>query len=225
MKKDFLLNAATVVLAACALVVTGLVVRRELFLTPEAQARPRNVAEWRGYAAEGQRVGPADAPVVITEFSDFQCPFCRLLAERLDTLQARRPGQVAVVFRHFPLPTHQHAGTAAKASECAAEQGRFKAYHDALFARQDSIGRISWTRFAALAEVPDTAVFAACLARPGNVPAMVRDAKAGHELEVTGTPTFLVNGVRMQGVPPMDSLEAYVDRALGRTTRVEIEAR
>jgi protein-disulfide isomerase len=228
MKKDLILNLTTGTLAVCALVVTGLTVRRELLSAPSPpQVRP--VAEWRQFAAEGQRMGPADAPVVITEFSDFQCPYCRVLADRLKELRGRYPGQVAVVYRHFPLPSHAHAAQAARASECAAAQGRFEAYHDALYADQDSIGKVPWTRFAVAAQVPDTAAFSRCAAATSPLPVLARDRQAGDRLEVKGTPTFLLNSLRMQGVPPADTLDAFVRRVLaaraGGSVRVSTGAR
>lgn len=228
MKKDLILNLATGILVVCALVITGLTVRRELFSAP-SPPRVRPVAEWRQYAAEGQRMGPANAPVVITEFSDFQCPYCRILADRLKELRGRYPGQVAVVYRHFPLPIHEHAVEAARASECAAAQGRFEAYHDALYADQDEIGKVPWTHFAAAAQVPDTATFARCAAATSPLPVLARDREAGDRLEVKGTPTFLLNSLRMQGVPPADTLDAFVRRVLaaraGSSVQVSTGAR
>lgn len=214
-QKDRLLNLAVGVLTLCALVVTGLVVRRELASEPARVAeQPEVVPEWRAFAAGGHRMGPADAPVTIVEFSDFQCPFCRVLADRLRTIRERYPEQVAMVYRHYPLQIHPFALPAVRASECAAAQGRFAAFHDALFARQDSLGIVPWTRFATAAEVPDTAAFRRCADESGAIPALARDTLAGSRLNVTGTPTLLINNVRFGGVPPLDTLDAYVKAAL-----------
>ncbi|HEX7239027.1 MAG TPA: thioredoxin domain-containing protein [Longimicrobiaceae bacterium] len=213
--KETLLNVATVVLTLCALVVTGLVVRREFFpqAAPGGPEPPRAVSDWRGYASAGHRIGPANAPLTVVAFSDFQCPFCGVLAKNLAELRRKHPGDVAVVFRHYPLGNHPHAVAAARASDCAAEQGRFEAFHDSVFFRQDSIGNVPWTRFAALAEVPDTAAFARCAAAPGPVATVARDTVAARGLEVSGTPTLLLNDMRYVGALPLDSLEAHVRRA------------
>lgn len=225
MKKEWLLNAATVVMAVCALVVTGLVVRREFFPPGAAAMRPRSVPEWRSFAAVGQRMGPQGAPVTITEFSDFQCPFCRVLAERLKDVRGRYPGQVAVVYRHFPLPSHDYAVAAARASECAGAQGRFEAFHDALYAAQADIGKRPWTSFAAEAQVPDTAAFARCAAQKGRLPVVDRDMEAGRKLKVAGTPTLLINGMRLQGAVPADTLDAFIQRALMARTGEPVQVR
>lgn len=217
MRAEWFLNVTMGILVLCALLITALVVRRELFQgTREVPATSTAlVADWREYAASGHRMGPADAPVTVVMFSDFQCPFCAVAAERLRTLRQAYPGEVSLVYRHFPLRNHPHALAAARASECAAAQGRFAAYHDALFARQDSIGVISWDRFAAIAGVEDPEAFGRCAASSSGLAALERDTLAARQLQVTGTPTLLVNEVQLQGVQPLDTLVAHIERALG----------
>jgi protein-disulfide isomerase len=224
--KDGLLNGAMVVLTACAFIVSALVLRRELFSAPPARTAeaPRRVPDWRAYAGAGHRMGPAAAPVHIIIFSDFQCPFCGALAARLDMLQARHGNDVAVVYRHFPLEIHAHAREAARASECAGEQGRFAEFHDALFAAQDSIGRVPWSRFVSSAGVPDTSAFRKCAGGSGPVAAVERDMAAAERFGVTATPTLLVNEMRLEGAQPLDTLEAYVERALHLTARTASSA-
>lgn len=211
------MNVAVAVLTACALVTTGMVVRREFFPAAGVAATGTSlVPAWRAYAREGHRMGPDAAPVTIVVFSDFQCPYCGVLMERLRALRSAHSSEVAVVYRHFPVDGHTHAVAAARASECAGAQGRFEAYHDALFAARDSIGRVPWERFAAEAGVRDLAGFRACAGGSGTVPALVRDSAAGRELRVSGTPTLLINELRLVGTPPMDSLESYVRAASDR---------
>ena len=215
-RSETLQNVLTGVLVLCALVITGLLVRRELWPAAPPGASPpavRPVDDWASYASGGHRTGPADARVAIVEFSDFQCPFCARLAPRLDSLRERTPVPVAVVYRHYPLENHPHAMAAARASECAAEQGRFKEMHDALFREQGAIGQKSWIAYALAAGVPDSAAFARCLEGGAGSARIRADVAAGDRLGVTGTPTVLVNRYRMVGAPPLDTLLAYVARA------------
>jgi len=205
-------------LVACALVVTSLVVRQDLFpSTSQApfgrRTEPRSVAHWQGYAAYGHRLGAAGAPVKVVVFSDFQCPACRLLADELKTLRAEHPAQLTVIYRHAPLAIHPAAFSAAVASECAASQGRFEAFNDALFADQTSVGSIPWSRFAERAGVPDLAAFDRCVSAGRSSGSVARDTLAAHELGVVATPTFLVNGTLIRGTPPLDALRAYIRRA------------
>jgi protein-disulfide isomerase len=80
--------------------------------------------------------GRADAPVTLVEFGDFQCPPCATLADPINKLERDYGSRLRVVFRHFPLPSHQHAREAALASEAASLQGRFWEMHDLLYREQ-----------------------------------------------------------------------------------------
>jgi protein-disulfide isomerase len=208
---------AEIVLALCAVVVTGLVARRELFPSqaPAPSApRAQQVRDWRPYAAAGHEMGPAGAAVSIVVFSDFQCPACRALASSLKAIRAEFPRDVIVKYRHAPLPIHPFAVAAARASECAAHQNRFEQFHDALFLDQPTIGLAPWTRFATAAGVPDVAGFEQCMAAAAPSPVIARDTMDAHRLQVAATPTLLVNDLKLVGVPPMDTLRAVVNRAV-----------
>src|ERR1043166_7756705 len=103
--RDKLLNLATVIMVACALLVAGTTVRRELFAPARTAAggpTPRAQTDWAQYAVAGHAFGSANAPVTIVEFADFECPFCRTFKARIDTVRSRHPNDVRIVFRHFP---------------------------------------------------------------------------------------------------------------------------
>lgn len=200
MNSKVLSTVTNVVLVLCALAVTGLLVRRELFTPRTASADVlKKVDHWTELAAGGHTLGPADAPVRILEFADFQCPYCAALEPDLDSLRSRYPGQVAVIYRHFPIPSHRYAVSAAQASECAAAQGRFDTFHDALFAAQDSIGHYAWRRFAQIAGVPDRRAFDICVGAHTFQDRVSQDAAAAHSIGALGTPTLVVNGVMLTG--------------------------
>lgn len=217
MKKDLLLNVAVVVMACCALVVTGLVIRREFFGSPATAATtgPVEVKDWQRFLSPGTRIGPADAPVTIIEFSDFQCPFCARHAETLRRIRGKYGNQVAIVFRHFPLTgIHPHATDAALAAECAGAQQRFEPYHDVLFQRQDSIGSTAWNVFARDAAVPDTVKFQRCMRDREHAGRIEQDVAAGRSLGVTATPTTVINGTRIAGMMEEAAIVAMIEEAL-----------
>ena len=85
--------------------------------------------------------GPADAPVTIVEFSDFQCPYCsRFFSETYSQIKQQYEGKIRFVFRDFPLSSiHPWAEKGAEAAGCANEQGKFWEYHDAIFQNQTAI--------------------------------------------------------------------------------------
>jgi protein-disulfide isomerase len=169
---------------------------------------------WRSFAEGGHRIGPANAPVVLVEFSDFQCPACRALEERLRESRKKFPRDLAIVYRHFPLNIHRFARAAAEASECAAQQGRFERMHAVLFDQPDSIGVISWRSFARLAAVPDLSAFERCMRDSTALPAVTRDRRAAEHLGADGTPTVLINGIRFSGALPQATLDSLVESVL-----------
>lgn len=108
---------------------------------------------------------------------------------------------------------------AAKASECAAEQGRFDQFHDTLFGRQDSIGKISWSSFAARSEVANRQAFDSCMNAPAADSAVARDIAASNALAVRVTPTFLIQDLRLEGALPLDTLKRYLSTAMKLSAR------
>jgi protein-disulfide isomerase len=213
--KSKLQDITTVLLVCCAVVVTAVVVRRELLPAPaaaaQAEVQPRPVRNRDQLAAAGRRMGPANAPVLIVEFSDFQCPFCASFAQTLRKVRAKHPDRVAVLYRHYPIDEiHPHARTAALAAECAGEQGRFEAYHDRLFAQQDSIGGKAWERFAAEAGVPDPDAFTRCVREERLMANVERDAKLAEATGITLTPSIVIGGTLVPGAISEAELERWI---------------
>jgi protein-disulfide isomerase len=213
MKREMLSNLFTGILVLCALTVTGLLVRRELFAPPAAAAAPdiapRPLADWTSYQSAGQRMGPASAPITVVEFSDFQCPFCARFAQTLRELQARHPGRVQVLYRHYPLQSiHPYATAAAVASECAGRQGRFGQLHDLMFAQQDSVGVRAWGSFAREAGVTDLDAFERCLVDADARARVAQDMSEGERAEIKVTPTIIANGKLIPGALDLAALEA-----------------
>jgi protein-disulfide isomerase len=213
--KPKLPDLATGLMVCCALVITAAVVRREFFPTPAVAAQPdtqpRPVDNWDQLAAVGQRMGPASAPVQIVEFSDFQCPYCATFAETLRKLRTKYPDRVAVLYRHFPLQEiHPHARTAALATECAAQQGRFEAYHDRLFAHQDSIGSKAWERFAAEAGIGDMDAFTRCMRDERLLANVDRDKEVADATGIRLTPSVIIDGTLIPGALSEAELEKWI---------------
>jgi protein-disulfide isomerase len=216
--KITLSDVFTGIMAACALAVTGLVVKNEVAGPAAVEAAVPEVkflSNWRSVAREGTVMGRPDAPVQIIEFSDFQCPFCARVQASLAEVRRRHPGQVAVVFRHFPLTSiHPHAVAAAQASACAADQGRFEAYHDVLFSRQDEIGTVSWDAFARQAGIADLGAFGECVQTNRHAATVRRDADAAARIGLKVTPTLIINGRGVAGMLTADELDEQVRAAL-----------
>lgn len=102
-----------------------------------ATVRPRSAGLVTPVTDTDHLTGPANAPVMIVEYGDFECPTCKQAAPAFKQLLARHAGRVRLAYRHFPLEDpHPHALQAAEAAETAAAQGQFWAMHDLLFDNQ-----------------------------------------------------------------------------------------
>lgn len=157
--------------------------------------------------------GPKDAPVTIIEFSEFQCPFCARGAKTMDQVAKAYPTQVRVVFKHLPLPFHEHAKTAAQAVIAAGNQEKFWEMHDLLFQNQKNLGMETYKKLAKELNL-DMAKFEADYAAKETIAQVEADLAQGQKLGVRGTPGFFVNGVQMRGAQPLPAFQKVIDRWL-----------
>lgn len=159
--------------------------------------------------------GSLDAPVVIVEFGDFQCPFCGEAYLVLRSLGRDFGEQVAFVFRNFPLvQAHEHALVAAEAAEAASEQSRFWDMQDWLYEHQTALDPAQLVRAAeTLGLDVDRFVTDANSERIRS--RIAADLRSGEASGVPGTPTFFFNGHRHQGDATFESLRSVVERLLG----------
>jgi Na+/H+ antiporter NhaA len=159
--------------------------------------------------------GPAEAPVTIVEYGDFECPYCGQAEPVVRDLLAGH-AEIRYVWRHLPLrDVHPRAYLAAKASEAAAKQDAFWPMHDLLFAHQDELRPTDLLRYAETLEL-DVEKFKADL-RGRSVQSRVADDVESAQLSgVSGTPTFFINGRRHYGAYDIESLSAAVKTAKAR---------
>ncbi|MDD9988986.1 MAG: DsbA family protein [Spirochaetaceae bacterium] len=163
--------------------------------------------------------GPADAPVTIVEFSDFECPYCARLLPILEQVKRQYAGRVRVVYRHYPLiGIHPNAWKAAEAALCAGEQGRFWALHDLMFSEQGALTLPDLKEKAARLEL-DSETFNQCLDSGRRYDEVLADVRAGDAVGVSGTPAMFVNGRFVGGAVPYATLAVIIDDELGRANR------
>jgi protein-disulfide isomerase len=161
-------------------------------------------------AAVGASKGPANAPVTIVEFSDYQCPFCSRAEETVKKVMEAYPGKIRVFFRDYPLPFHQQAQKAHEAAQCAGDQNKYWEMHEKLFANQQAL-QVPQLKEHAKGLGLDAGKFDKCL-DSGDKAKMVQDAKkAGDEVGVNGTPAFFINGRPLSGAVPFEKFKEIID--------------
>jgi protein-disulfide isomerase len=164
-------------------------------------------------AANSPFKGPAKAPVVMTLFSDFQCPFCGQVPPLIDQVLKTYPKEVKFVYKEFPLTTiHQNALPAAHAALAASRQGKFWEMHDKLFANQRALQPDNLKQYAKDIGL-DVAKFEHDMAAPDVQKEIEEDTKLAQQSQVSGTPTLFVNGRRVTN-RTFEGLKQMVDDAL-----------
>jgi protein-disulfide isomerase len=159
-------------------------------------------------------LGPANAPITIIEFSDYQCPYCQIWYKQVyQQLLASYPDKIRFVYRDLPLPMHPEAIPAAEAAECAGEQGAYWKYHDALFNQKYGLNRAAYEQYAADLEL-DAKTFTACLDNHRYESEIQADAADAAKAGITGTPSFVVNGRILIGALPFSEFQTVIDEEL-----------
>ena len=167
--------------------------------------------------------GPADAPITIVEFSDFQCPFCARANTTLEQVVAAYPGQVRIVFRNNPLPFHTDAMPAAQAGlEARLQRGDdgFWLMHDQFFRNPRALARADLERYAGEVGL-DIARFRTALDSRAHTAAIEADQELARQLGARGTPNFFINGRQLTGAQPINSFSEIIDDELARARRLE----
>jgi protein-disulfide isomerase len=166
--------------------------------------------------AIGPSKGPADAPITLVEFSDFECPFCVRFLPTIEQVQQTYGDQVRIVYRQFPLNAiHPNAQLSAEASLCADAQGKFWEMHDAIFEARGKAGADGLKKMASDLGM-DSDVFGACLDSGEFRGQVAADVEAGRQAGVTGTPALFINGRFLSGAQPFNVVSRLIDDELTR---------
>lgn len=150
-------------------------------------------------------LGNPQAPIIIEEFADFQCPACRLAAVAVEEVVKMYPDKIKVVYKDFPIPGHEYARFVAAAGLCSAQQGKFAEFYKDVFAKQtdwaakDQKGvdamLVSWAGEMKL----DVTAFNDCRASRTVKSQIEKDYQEGVKRTVNSTPTFFIDGEKQEG--------------------------
>ena len=158
--------------------------------------------------------GPQDAPVIIVEFSDYQCPYCQVWHQQVfPEILAAYGDQVRFVYRDLPIPGHPQALPAALAANCAGEQDAYWQFHDRLFSGVYDLGRSAYETYAQELGL-DVEAFTSCLDSGRNQDEPQLDYQDAQSIGVNSTPTFVINGRVVVGAQPFSAFKAVIDQAL-----------
>jgi protein-disulfide isomerase len=185
-----------------------------------------NIADISGQTSN-KVIGQANAPITMTEYSDFQCPLCKkFFDETYPTILENyiKTGKVKYIMKHFPLSIHPQAPAAALASECALEQGKFGEMHDQLFQTQENWSgnpaHLDLFKQIATQLKLDQNKFANCLDNKTYQANIDTDYQEGLQLNVDGTPTFYINNQLIVGAQDSKVFLDALEKELAEKTKL-----
>jgi len=160
-------------------------------------------------------MGPADAPITIVEWSDYQCPFCKRAFPTIEQVLNEYKDKVRYIHLDYPLPFHQQAMPASVAVHCAKDQGKFWEYNNNLYQAAGDLSKADLTKRAADVGL-DSAAFEACMTANKHEALVKQNYDDGAALGVTGTPAFFINGRMLVGAQPIDQFRTIINDELSR---------
>lgn len=151
--------------------------------------------------------GNPNAAIVLFKFSDFQCPYCTVAAGYMKEFVGNHEGEILYVYKHFPLTQiHPEAMPAAKAAWAAQQQGQFWLYHDGLFVNQNRLGEDLYLELATAMQL-DMERFNRDRTSPEAEAAIQQDLALAQQLQLQGTPSFIMNDLLIPSGAPLPLFE------------------
>jgi protein-disulfide isomerase len=161
-------------------------------------------------------LGRSDAPVMIIEYADYECPYCQNIQPTLDKLEAAYKDKLSIAYKDVPLPGHAHAQKAAEAARCAGEQGKYWEYHDVLFAKKQL--DVPQLKSYAIDLKLDGKAFDTCLDAGKEADKIKASVAEGVAFNLQGTPSFFINGRFVSGGLSYDEFRNILDEELAGAT-------
>ena len=210
------ISSLAIIIAVVVVVLIGWAVAEHRGITPKNGTAVSTMQE---VSADEWIKGTPDASVTLIEYSDFQCPACRAYQPMVSQLAEEFGDKIAVAYRHFPLRSiHRNAEAAARAAEAAGVQGKFWEMHDALFDGQSTWSALNNPQetfeFYAKDLGLDVERFKADSKSDAVKERVGADYASGVAARISGTPTFFLNGQRIENPAGYEAFKVIVENAL-----------
>lgn len=166
--------------------------------------------------------GPADAPITLVTFGDFECPFCARGFQTVEEVKKAYAGRIRLVYKHLPLSFHSHAFLAARASMAAHAQGKFWAFHDALYARGGRFGEDDLYAIARKVRL-NMKKFRQAMESTELDSLVAKDQALAASMGVSGTPAYFINGRPLEGAMPELHFRLLIEEELDRVAKLKAE--
>lgn len=199
-------NIFSGLLVICALIVTSLLLKKELFNNKESTISTLN--NWE-YLIDGGKSIDAQK-IYIIEFFDYQCPYCSILDATLDSIKSKFKNKVEMIRYHLPLSIHPLAYRLAIASECAKIQNNFENFHKALMENQYRLNSINIMELARHIGIKDLRQFQACVDEEKTLDIISNNIRLAKEYKINTTPTLIINDKIISGLIDLNAIEEII---------------
>ena len=166
-------------------------------------------------AGDNPSMGPKGAPILIVEFTDYQCPFCGRVRSTISQLMDEYKDKIRYVLRDFPLSFHQFAKKAHEAAHCAGDQGKYWEYNKELWAHQQALDVGKLKEYANVLKL-DAKKFGSCLDEGKYTKKVEENVEYGASVGAQGTPSFFINGIFINGARPVGDFKTVIDAELNK---------
>jgi len=183
-----------------------------LFETALAENKPAEVP-----IGDSPAMGPADAPVTVIEFIDFQCPHCVSIGPIVKKIMQTYPDKIRLIIKNFPYKNREHARLAAEASLAARDQDKYWEMHDILITRSPQLDRTSLIAYARELGL-DVAKFTEAIDHGSHAAEIDRDLQLARSIDLYNTPTFYINGRQVVGKRHFHYFQKLIDQLLRQAT-------
>jgi protein-disulfide isomerase len=168
-------------------------------------------------SSHAQTWGPEDAPVTLMIYSGFTCPYCAQAKGQIDSLKKKYPNDLRIVFKHFPLSDAEDARRPHLIAAAAAEQGKFWEAHDSFFERPNTKALGAEMSLLLASRGINMQAANAFIESGAAAKRLSQDSTEANALKVRATPTYFIEGVRLEGLQDLSTLERLIEFRLKRT--------
>lgn len=176
------------------------------------------VENWESIATSIPESNNANASITLIVFFDYECPFCAVFEESVQQLPGEITQNLSIDYVHISLPGHRYTSDASLAARCAGEQGLFQEFHDELFNHALALGAVDMGGVADKLNVPSIERFTQCIEDKTYQEELTADEAMALRLNVSATPTYMINGYLFEGASPVDLLVRRID-AIGNISK------
>lgn len=201
-----------IILIICALTITFFIIKKEFF-PPSKNLNKKTVENWHSLVREKRKLGDPNSKIKIISFSDYNCPYCKVMYSILYDFWKNRK-DVYLVFYEYPRENNESSFEASLVALCASYQNKYLEYRKILFERSDLRENKEWQQIAELAGIEDNIIFNKCFNDKLSEKELIDEITIAKNYNIKYTPSIIINGYLIEGSISKNDLQKIVSEIL-----------